>query len=168
MIEILETPYGSFKISDTRSPSGDQVAHARPCGKGFTINNKTYTGSVTLHRRSYGGDERLYCSVRGGYNAELTDSAQSKLEVVFAPVFEALPPLTHAEKLDKVINSARRSARSKLEYEVLGTATSAVRDAGMSQYNRANGGDVLTDPEEAKVAAAVLAEVKAWLAEQGV
>lgn len=164
---VIDTPYGMFRVSDSRGPVEDYqnpFLTLYPVGP-IKINGKTYAESyyhLTRHTFRHGGE--FYVS--GGWNSSLTDSAREKLKVALEVLDTEYPPLTHAEKVRYVTDHAVSSARHKLEYDVLGTVTDALQSARMTRSSRGDAEDPVTDAERAGIRAAVLQEVSAWLDEQ--
>lgn len=170
----VETKFGTFTVRDDRS-AGDHKSVAtlypidQPDGtKGtFTINNKTYTGPVYVERQIWHTGEVHDYVTNPAWESGLTDSARAKLLEELRPLLADMPPLTHAEKFDRLKGSVRRSVEAKLEHEITGVVHDQVRDANMTQYDNHRGRsdlrDPLTDAELAELHAIVLDTVRAWL-----
>lgn len=155
----IGTKFGTFWVQDARDPSDTtEVARLVPVGGKFKIRGKEYERPVSLVRSAY-GEEQLY--IRSDYSGELTDFARRQLLGELGIVGSLLPPLTRAEKVDRIIETVVSRSRSMLEYELKAVITNAAQSAGMG-YGPAE----LTTVERVRLEQAQLDVVRDWLAER--
>lgn len=176
MTIFIDTPLSKFALRDDRGSDPQSVASVWPAddqekwngNEAVVINGRTYGGPFYLRRHTYRNDDHEFKIITGpGWGAQLTEAARRKLETILDEVWAMFPPLTHAEKVERMIDSVRSGTRSRLDHEVEPVARKILDEYNMGQSDsyrhNADERDPVTDAELAKINRAVLDEVAKWL-----